>query len=413
MDRPGPPRTRRTPPGAAIPPSWPTRVELEALAKQWVPLRAPLALRRWSRISDGTTWSIGSSPDPLGAVTNDLKSVSCTSSTWCNSIGVYGGNGTNLPMAEIDVDSEWSLEPIPAVAGATNTQLQSVSCPSTTFCAAVGLSSSDIISAVAELWNGTSWSIVPAPSPGPFDELFAVSCSSPTSCVAVGSDGSNAGSSAPLAEVWDGTSWSVQPVGQPPGSATAQLDGVACISSTDCTAVGYDAATGAQPEALIENWDGSSWSMAPNGDNVDLLTGVSCTSATACVAVGSDYLDESQMFAESWDGTAWTVDRTQGHRRWFQLELNGVSCASATACTAVGYYEINIGNPRAVTEVWDGASWTIEKTAKIAPPPGLGGPQFAFGTALDSVSCPAAGTCRAVGDTTVFHIDQALAEAEG
>jgi hypothetical protein len=34
---------------------------------------------------DGTSWSIDSSIDPLGAVSNDLQSVSCTSPTWCAS----------------------------------------------------------------------------------------------------------------------------------------------------------------------------------------------------------------------------------------------------------------------------------------------------------------------------------------
>jgi len=298
------------------------------------------------------------------------------------------------------------------VAGTTNTQLQSVSCPSATFCAAVGWSYGAIIATVGELWNGTTWSIVPTPDPGSFNELYGVSCSSPTSCVAVGTEGSSAGSTSPMAEVWDGVSWTAQPVGLPSGAATAQLNGISCISSTDCTAVGYDAAAGAQPVALIENWDGSTWSVAPNGDLIDQLTSVSCTSATACVAVGSNYLDESQMFAENWNGTAWTVDPTQSHRAWFELQLNGVSCGSATTCTAVGYYEINIGNPRSVTEVWDGTSWMIQKTAKIAPPPGLQGPNFVFGDALDSVSCLAASSCTAVGDSTVVHIDQALAETE-
>jgi hypothetical protein len=44
-----------------------------------------------------------------------------------------------------------------------------------------------------------------------------------------------------LAEVWDGTSWSIDPIPPSPPSLAGiggLLDGVSCTSATSCTAVG-------------------------------------------------------------------------------------------------------------------------------------------------------------------------------
>jgi hypothetical protein len=72
------------------------------------------------------------------------------------------------------------------------------------------------------------------------------------------------------------------------GSVDNRLEGVSCVTPTDCVAVGSDGSGGAKA-ALIETWDGSAWTIAttpslsaPYSD----LTGVSCVSASACLAVG-------------------------------------------------------------------------------------------------------------------------------
>jgi hypothetical protein len=64
---------------------------------------------------------------------------------------------------------------------------------------------------------------------------------------------------------------------------------------------------------------------------------VSCTSASACTAVG-DYNNPSAPsgFAQSWDGTTWTIQPTPIPGDKTGGQLFGVSCTSASACTAVG-----------------------------------------------------------------------------
>jgi len=59
-----------------------------------------------------------------------------------------------------------------------------------------------------------------------------------------------------LAEWWDGSSWSVVPVPEPGGASQSALEGVSCTAASACTAVGGVSDTaGGVP--LVERWDGS------------------------------------------------------------------------------------------------------------------------------------------------------------
>jgi len=67
--------------------------------------------------------------------------------------------------------------------------LDSVSCPTTNDCTAVGTyatSSADL--PLAERWNGSAWSSQTTPNPFADTFPYGVSCSAATSCTAVGFD---------------------------------------------------------------------------------------------------------------------------------------------------------------------------------------------------------------------------------
>jgi len=95
----------------------------------------------------------------------------------------------------------------------------------------------------AERWNGTSWSVlrIPAnPGASPFDNgsfLTGVSCISPSVCTAVGYFYDTVGGLSTLAEVWNGTSWSLEHP-PAPGGAHRILGDVSCVPMGGCTAVG-------------------------------------------------------------------------------------------------------------------------------------------------------------------------------
>lgn len=98
------------------------------------------------------------------------------------------------------------------------------------------------------------WTVHRLPEPIPRTnepQLVAVSCASTAACTAVGSSGVGA-----LAERWDGVSWSIQTLPTFTGYRTAYLTGVSCPSTKVCIAVGYG-----RRGPLAERWNGSRWSV--------------------------------------------------------------------------------------------------------------------------------------------------------
>src|SRR5262249_24758516 len=149
-----------------------------------------------------------------------------------------------------------------------------------------------------------------------------------------------------LIEHWDGSSWSIVPS---PNTSTSQpnlLRGVACTSASDCWAVGeYNLVSSGPNNALIEHWDGSSWSIvAPPNTNAsqDELWGVTCASESECWAVG-DYNvttgSNFQTLIEHWDGTSWSVVTSANISADEANHLYSVTCTSASDCWTVGVYE--------------------------------------------------------------------------
>jgi hypothetical protein len=232
--------------------------------------------------------------------------------------------------------------------------------------------------------------------------LADVSCTSATSCMAVGSAEDTSGKPAyiTLAEQWNGSTWSVLSTPTPPNpGGGGELSGVSCASSTDCVAVGetlvFDTSGGFLiSHPLVESWDGSAWTIVTTpklAHTGAVLNGVACTAASSCMAVGSEggVKDDTEFtFAQSWNGTAWTIASTPAPKTPGGTALNRISCTAADSCMAAGYYGYNNGTGTSVTltESWNGKSWHRLST----PTPGSSG-------LLAGVSCAAASSCTSVG----------------
>jgi hypothetical protein len=171
--------------------------------------------------------------------------VSCVSATLCMAVGEGADYSTSPPAASVIV-AEWngsSWTSASAPSSGTYSALEAVSCPTSSFCTAVGSSSASGV--LAETWNGTSWTVGSVPSFSGAG-VFALSCPTSASCFAVGSEATGTpGSSTPTTGSfimeWNGSSWSqvAAPDGGATGSGTTnQLDGVSCGSTTQCIAVG-------------------------------------------------------------------------------------------------------------------------------------------------------------------------------
>jgi hypothetical protein len=274
---------------------------------------------------DGTQWTFDPIPSPPGATGSSLFAVSgsCEPLLFCTAVGYYYNSaGAGVTLAEAWNGKQWTIEHTPNPVGAQNVVLNSVSCTyHSTACTAVGeyLDSTDTYHTLAEAWNGTKWTIQHTPAAAGGD-LSAVSCIASTVCTAVGGFRNSAGAGVTLAEAWNGTKWTIQSTPNPTGATGSGLSGVSCLASTeDCTAVGSYLNSAGTYETLAQAWNGERWTVQatpnPAGAHSYDLAGVSCTSAssaTVCTAVGyitdSPYIETT--LAETWNGTAWTIQST-------------------------------------------------------------------------------------------------------
>jgi len=287
---------------------------------------------------NGTTWTVEGTPN---STSTPLSGVSCTAADACTAVGYSGEGGATL--AERWNGTTWTRQNTPTPAGTIETELNAVSCSAAYACTAVGLDekiSGEVT--LAEAWNGTVWSTqkTPKPTGATASDLNGVSCTGPKACTAVGWYTNSSGYKVTLAEVWNGTAWSIQATPNPTGDdPSGELDAVSCSAADACTAVGGN---------LVERWNGTAWSIEstpdPAGSFGTSLDGVSCK-AGACTAVGSYYSssDVGLTLAETWSGGAWTIQHTPNPAGATGSELDGVSCNAANTCTAVGLYDNSSG----------------------------------------------------------------------
>lgn len=310
-----------------------------------------LLAERWS----GTEWQIETTPDPTEAKKRmTLYAVSCASSTECMAVGYYQNSaGVYLSLAEDWNGTEWKIQSTPEPTGTLNSLLYGVSCTSSMACTAVGWyeNSSGVEVPWAERWNGTAWSVqtVSAPTGAKATYPYGVSCTSSTACTMAGYYENSSSTDVPFAESWNGTEWSAQSTPSPTGATMTRLQGVSCTSSTACTAAGYYKNSTGTEVPFAERWNGTAWSIQsmpePSGTKDSYVYGVSCASSTTCTVAGVSLNTSSKdvTFAESWNGTVWSVQATPNESGAENSYLTGgVSCSSATSCAAVGNYHLTL-----------------------------------------------------------------------
>jgi hypothetical protein len=193
-------------------------------------------------------------------------------------------------------------------------------------------------------------------------------------------------------------SWSIVPSPNRAGFADNQLNGVSCSASTECVAVGFSRNESSTEVPLAEFISEGEWHLStpplPAGASFGVLQSVSCWSAAACTAVGwYSHSGEGLTLAERWNGSEWSIQATENPSGGSSLTmLESVSCPSAKACMAVGTQWV--GSERlTVAERWNGKSWTLVPTIS----PG----SFAE---LRAVSCRSATVCTAAGTDLVSTV---------
>jgi hypothetical protein len=339
------------------------------------------------------TWEIQSTPNLEAPSDSLLLDVSCepSSTSLCTAVGLSRGSGGEGPLAQRWNGSSWSEQAAAKKSGTLPTRLFGVDCPSEIRCIAVGsYESSETSATVAEIWNEGKWSVqsTPVPSGATSSELMAVGCNSTAQCRAVGS-AVIGGVRTAIAEAWLSPTWTLQTVPIPSGAKSSQLDGVDCIWSSFCVAVGRYTTSGGSTKGLAMFWNGTTWSLQtltdPAGAAESELLDVSCTkSPNVCTAVGSweNSAKDDFTLAYRFNGSSWTLQNTPNPPGGESFLL-GVSCATTTSCTAVGTYNESGGSLNTLAEVWDGSSWSIQGTPN---PPGANA-SILYGASCRGTSC--------------------------
>ncbi len=257
--------------------------------------------------------------------TSAMNAVACPTSTTCFAIGSADNqaesSANDLSMATYSGGSwSWTLAQIISGLG----ELNSIACPSSTTCVAVGDiggrgDSNDIaIATIGTLsggvWTWTAENLVNSDS-SLYGELDSISCPSSTTCLAVGVDGNSHGIftvGTLSGGVW---TWADETtVNSAPSFFFSSLNAISCPTSTDCVAVGqgglnqgYTIATDATLSGGVWTW-ATETQLVPDSSNWGILNSVSCPDSTTCIAVGQDETVNSQGITTVGNTIRWSLD---------------------------------------------------------------------------------------------------------
>jgi hypothetical protein len=140
-------------------------------------------------------------------------------------------------------------------------------------------------------------------------------------------------------------------------------------------------------------WNGAAWRKVdvalPPGFKGGYLAGVTCVSGT-CFAVGGtddgSNNNPNAAIIERWNGTKFVVDAQFSPSGGALPAFESVTCPTATPCRAVG--DDGSFSAGTLAAVWTGATWSIESAKNRDTN------NYLFG-----VSCSTASDCLAVGRT--------------
>ena len=212
------------------------------------------------------------------------------------------------------------------------------------------------------------WDIVPSPNASPDENfLFSVSAVSANDVWAVGFHDADPGPNAlprALIEHWDGASWSVVPAPNV-GVSGDYLEGVAAVSADDVWAVGTSSTFG-EAQAIILHWDGSNWSVVPS----PTFPGGSALFAVAAVAADNVWAVGGRVVGApgptggtltlNWDGSTWnTVPSPNPPNQAEDNHLRALAVISADDIWAIGSNDVPGNFKHAMTLRWNGTDWRL------------------------------------------------------
>ena len=422
-----------------------------AAAQPWPsaqPATTPVPVAGWSVTNPAAPAWADQAPSNFPQA---MSAVSCTSSTYCVSVGqtftntASGSVGEMVGTIESDSGGTWSALQVPfppgwpTGTGSSGAQLAltGISCPAVGWCVAsgVGGTPTGTNADVAVTLDAGTWSAAVLPTPAGYQATGAawVSCPQVGACVVLADDLNTASGNgeAPVATTLSSGTWTALALPQPAdagatpgggGIAIGSRWGISCATTANCTAVGMDTTKAGTTGAWVDTASAGAWTTsavpAPagaaqaGGEPVNLaLDDVSCTAPGSCTAVGNYRTDVNAVqvagVIETLAGGAWRAteapappdaDATQPG-----VQLTGIACGPADVCTATGTYFAS--TPASVTERpglvlnLAGGTWT----AGVLPWSASGTPfssNPAFASLPTALACPSPVACVAAGSTS-------------
>ncbi|HEY7946092.1 MAG TPA: hypothetical protein VID75_00370 [Acidimicrobiales bacterium] len=317
----------------------------------------------------GGRWAPTQAPLPAKVPSTSaasLTAVACPALRFCVAVGSYfDAQPSALGLVDTFSAGRWTASPPPPPPPNANAApevfLQTVTCPATDACVAIGSyvdTNRNIPGLIETLARGT-W----IPTAVPRAAVFAVTCPAPGSCVAVGSTYGKTGRLHGLIDTLSRGTWSARQAPLPESGATDRspvLDAVTCPAVGSCVAIGAYTNTRLGHDDLIDVLHGSMWTPArvplpgEGGAHHDALT---CPTPASCVAVGS-YLDTGGTalhgLVETLSGATWTTWRAplppnaEGQNP--DASFDAMTCPTLGTCVAVGWYRDATGATQGLIE---------------------------------------------------------------
>jgi hypothetical protein len=159
-------------------------------------------------------WTIQLLPPDTDYFFSGLNDVSCTSETDCLVVGQAQLGIQQVPVSLSWDGTTWTLVPMQDPSGDGRSVISRVSCSAPDACTAVGEQTTParIEIPLVERWDGSGWTVQSTPAPHVAQSALAgVSCPTATFCTAVGSQNTDTETEKPLIERWDGTAWTIVP----------------------------------------------------------------------------------------------------------------------------------------------------------------------------------------------------------
>ena len=308
-----------------------------------------------------------------------LNSVSCASVGNCVAVGGFTNSGNGYEAFVVAMSNGvWGQATLVAFGGlqASNpsrlTYLQSVSCPATGECVAVGQfknasGNQYALEAFTVTMSGGVWGSATPATYGstaqnsvPDAIFYSVSCASTGNCVAAGGFWTASTSYEAMVMTMSGGTWApavaaVFPAGSQKNIPSAWFNSVSCGAAGSCTAVGSYRNALDKPQPFTMTLAGGSWGQArpvvfvnpaqSSNPNASLLS-VSCSGASDCTAVGrfANVNNQSEGFETSLSNGTWSNGKSVQFAANAQsnnpdASLEAVSCASAGNCAAGGFFK--------------------------------------------------------------------------